>query len=53
VYLYLIALWRPRFKDFCGKVAGGLQATVQDSPLPNVAADPAAAERGEQIEQQL
>ena len=43
----------PRFKDFRGKVAGGLQAVVQDSPLPNVAADPAAAERGEQIEQQL
>ena len=34
-------------------MAGGLQATVQDSPLPNVAADPAAAERGEQTEQQL
>ena len=34
-------------------MAGGLQAAVQDSPLPNVAADPAAAERGEQTEQQL
>ena len=34
-------------------MAGGLQATVQDSPLPNVAADPAAAERGKQTEQQL
>ena len=44
---------RPRFKDFRGKVAGGLQATVQDSPLPNVAADPAAKERGKQAEQQL
>ena len=49
----LIALWRPRFKDFRGKVAGGLQAAVQDSPLPNVAADPVAAERGKQTEQQL
>ena len=36
-----------------GKVAGGLQAAVQDSPLPNVTADPAAAERGKQTEQQL
>ena len=43
----------PRFKDFRGKVAGGLQAAVQDSPLPNVAADPTAAERGMQTEQQL
>ena len=34
-------------------MAGGLQAAVQDSPLPNVAADPAAAERGKQTEQQL
>ena len=34
-------------------MAGGLQAAVQDSPLPNVAADPAAQERGRQTEQQL
>ena len=45
--------FRPRYKDFRGKVAGGLQAAVQDSPLPNVAEDPAAAERGKQIEHQL
>ena len=36
-----------------GKVAGGVQAAVQDSPLPNGAAGPAAAERGKQTKQQL
>ena len=34
-------------------MAGGLQAAVQDSPLSNVAVDPAAEERDKQTEQQL
>ena len=34
-------------------MAGGLQAAVQDSPLPNVTVDPAAPERDKQTDQQL